>query len=444
MAAAKADTDIADAITKKHTEGDDQALGTLGTKASPVDADKVIHRNSASSDALVTSTWTQIKAFFKTYFDSLYSAITHSHAHSAMSNLDVDDHPQYILHSLATAVSDFLVASGAGVFIKKTLAEVKTILGLGSAAYTAATAYVTHALATAANDFLVASGSGAYVKKTLAEVKTILGITNVEDTTHSTDAHTMTIDGRDVSADGTKLDGIDSGAKDDQTGAEIKTAYEAEADTNAYDDAAVSKLGGIEASAVALATVKADADIADAISTKHAEGEDQALGALGTKDPPIDADKVVYRNSASSDALVTSTWTQVKAFLKTYFDPLTQTLTNKTLIATSNVIEEISTVASDATPNPTGGSLRNFYTITALAEATATFAAPSGTPVNGNKLTIRIKDDGTGRTLAWNAIYRALEFALPTATTASKTIYLGFIYNSAETKWDLVAVNEEA
>ena len=34
---------------------------------------------------------------------------------------------------------------------------------------------VAHALATAANDFLVASGSGAYIKKTLAETLTILG-----------------------------------------------------------------------------------------------------------------------------------------------------------------------------------------------------------------------------------------------------------------------------
>ena len=92
----------------------------------------------------------------------------------ALDGLGDDDHTQYIKHSLATAVSDFLVASGAGAFVKKTLAEVKTILGLGTAAYTASTDYVTHALATAANDFLVASGAGAFVKKTLAETKTIL------------------------------------------------------------------------------------------------------------------------------------------------------------------------------------------------------------------------------------------------------------------------------
>jgi hypothetical protein len=48
--------------------------------------------------------------------------------HGELTGLGDDDHPQYIKHSLATAVSDFLVASGAGVFVKKTLAEVKTLL----------------------------------------------------------------------------------------------------------------------------------------------------------------------------------------------------------------------------------------------------------------------------------------------------------------------------
>lgn len=37
------------------------------------------------------------------------------------------------IHSLATAVNDFLVASGAGTFVKKTLAETLTILGKATA-----------------------------------------------------------------------------------------------------------------------------------------------------------------------------------------------------------------------------------------------------------------------------------------------------------------------
>ncbi|WP_419911905.1 hypothetical protein [Hoeflea sp.] len=46
-----------------------------------------------------------------------------------------------------------------------------------------------------------------------------------------------------------KLDGIESGATADQTGAEIKTVYEGEADTNAFTDGEKSKLAGIEAGA---------------------------------------------------------------------------------------------------------------------------------------------------------------------------------------------------
>ena len=60
-----------------------------------------------------------------------------------------------------------------------------------------------------------------------------------------------TVDGRDVAADGTKLDTIESGATADQTNAEIKTAYEANADTNAFQDAEKTKLAGIESGATA-------------------------------------------------------------------------------------------------------------------------------------------------------------------------------------------------
>ena len=59
------------------------------------------------------------------------------------------------------------------------------------------------------------------------------------------------VDGRDLSTDGTKLDGIEASATADQTDAEIKTAYENNANTNAFTDADHSKLDGIEASATA-------------------------------------------------------------------------------------------------------------------------------------------------------------------------------------------------
>jgi len=62
---------------------------------------------------------------------------------------------------------------------------------------------------------------------------------------------TGTVDGRDVATDGTKLDGVEAGATADQTAAEIKAAYESNADTNEFSDAEQTKLAGIEANATA-------------------------------------------------------------------------------------------------------------------------------------------------------------------------------------------------
>ena len=77
--------------------------------------------------------------------------------------------------------------------------------------------------------------------------------------TIATGAHTVTgnivvsgtVDGRDVAADGTKLDGIESGATADQTNAEIRAAVEAASDSNVFTDADHTKLDGIETGATA-------------------------------------------------------------------------------------------------------------------------------------------------------------------------------------------------
>lgn len=58
-------------------------------------------------------------------------------------------------------------------------------------------------------------------------------------------------EGAFVDGDKTKLNGIETGATADQTGAEIKSLYEAEANTNAFTDSEKTKLAGIEAGATA-------------------------------------------------------------------------------------------------------------------------------------------------------------------------------------------------
>jgi hypothetical protein len=111
----------------------------------------------------------------------------------------------------------------------------------------------------------------------------------------------------------------------------------------------------------------------------------------------------------------------------------TQTLTNK------RVTKRVSSIADSAAPTPNADT-DDLYLVTALAQ-TATFGAPTGTPTQGQQLMLRVKDNGTARTLAWNAIYRAsADLSLPVLTVVSKTLYLGFIYNSTDSKWDLISV----
>jgi hypothetical protein len=101
-----------------------------------------------------------------------------------------------------------------------------------------------------------------------------------------------------------------------------------------------------------------------------------------------------------------------------------------------------SSTASTATLTP-DISAYDQYNLTAQA-VTLTVAAPIGTPVDGNKLIIRILDNGTTRTISWNATYTVIGVTLPTATTANKMIYVGCIYNSTNTRWDVVAVATQA
>lgn len=88
----------------------------------------------------------------------------------------------------------------------------------------------------------------------------------------------------------------------------------------------------------------------------------------------------------------------------------------------------------------------DLFTATGLT-GTVTFAAPSGTAVDGQKLLIRLKDDGTARTVNWTTSsggYRAIGVTLPSGTTANKITYLGCLYNSSEVFWDVVATVTQA
>jgi hypothetical protein len=114
----------------------------------------------------------------------------------------------------------------------------------------------------------------------------------------------------------------------------------------------------------------------------------------------------------------------------------TETLTNK------RIDPRVTSAASASSLTPSIATA-DVYAYTALA-ANLTINAPTGTPVDGDKLIFRLLDNGTARTLTWDATYTVIGVTLPTTTTASKTTYVGCIYNANNTRWDVIAVGTQA
>jgi hypothetical protein len=114
----------------------------------------------------------------------------------------------------------------------------------------------------------------------------------------------------------------------------------------------------------------------------------------------------------------------------------TETLTNK------RIDPRVTSAASASSLTPSIATA-DVYAYTALA-AGLTINAPTGTPVDGDKLIFRLLDNGTARALTWNATYTVIGVTLPTTTTASKTTYVGCIYNANNTRWDVIAVTTQA
>lgn len=111
-------------------------------------------------------------------------------------------------------------------------------------------------------------------------------------------------------------------------------------------------------------------------------------------------------------------------------------------LSASNQLPRIGTTASSATPAINTDNVDQFN-ITALAAAiTSMTSGLTGTPINGQKLMIRITGDATPRTIAWGTSFVSSGVATLLATTAaSKTHMVGLVYDSAAAKWVCVAVD---
>lgn len=116
----------------------------------------------------------------------------------------------------------------------------------------------------------------------------------------------------------------------------------------------------------------------------------------------------------------------------------TQTLTNK------RTTKRVTTITSHATPTINTDNC-DVVTITAQGAAITSMTTNlSGTETNFQTLIFRILDDGTGRAITWGAAFEPRGVALPTTTTSSKLLTVGFIYDTVDDIWGCVASVEEA
>ena len=88
-------------------------------------------------------------------------------------------------------------------------------------------------------------------------------------------------------------------------------------------------------------------------------------------------------------------------------------------------------------------STYDMWELTALSSS-LNIGAPTGTPSNGKKIMFRIADNGTSRTLVWNAIYQQGDIVLPSATDINSVHYVGCIYDPNRTKWDVIFVGRNS
>lgn len=126
----------------------------------------------------------------------------------------------------------------------------------------------------------------------------------------------------------------------------------------------------------------------------------------------------------------------------------TQTMTNKRI--------DPRVTSGSSTTSPLAWNSDNYdeYAYTALANA-LTFSADAGTPVDGQKIIFRVQDNGTARVLTFTGgVGKGFEPVGVTmtasgsdwtyTTTINKKVYIGCIYNSSDTRWDIVAIAQEA
>jgi len=201
---------------------------------------------------------------------------------------------------------------------------------------------------------------------------------------------TGTVDGRDVATDGTKLDAIETSATADQTAAQIKTAYEGEA--NAFTDAQFTKLSNIETGATADQT---GAQIKAAYEGEANAFTDTQFTKLGNVEDGATADQ-------TGAQIKTAYESESNAFTDTLFTKLGTVETNADVTDTANVAAAGALMDSE---------------VTNLAAVKAFDATDYATATQGGTADSALQPDGDGSALT--GIVAGLAWARKTSNYTS-------------------------
>ena len=188
-------------------------------------------------------------------------------------------------------------------------------------------------------------------------------------------------------------------------------------------------------------TASADHVVANDITTASTYYGDFGINSSGfTGSGSFNTPNMVYLTATTGDLAIGTTTSNVIHFVVNGgATDAAKITTAGTLISTN--APNIGTTTSGATITPT--TAYGQYQVTALA-VTASIAIPTGTVIDGQKLIIRIKDNGTAQAISWVTSaggYRAQGVVLPITTVISTPLYVGCIYNGQDSFWDVVAVS---
>jgi hypothetical protein len=115
---------------------------------------------------------------------------------------------------------------------------------------------------------------------------------------------------------------------------------------------------------------------------------------------------------------------------------------------TTSIKPKVNSAANVTSPLAWDSTSFDEYAITALANALTINADANASPADGQRILFRFKDNGTARALTWTTgstnSFRVVGVTLPTTTVINKLVYVGCVYNAADSRWDAIAVGQEA